>query len=98
MAYAADESLGRKPMNRDAQTLRQIGEALFGLTWQSDLARELKTSSRTIRRWLAGDSIPDGVWADLNLICLQRAQKLSEMAQSLRLRISGLPSSPERRF
>ena len=34
--------------------LRAIGEGLFGLRWQRDLARELSVNERTVRYWLRG--------------------------------------------
>ena len=34
--------------------LRAIGEGLFGLRWQRDLARELSVNERTVRYWLHG--------------------------------------------
>jgi len=35
--------------------LAQVGEALYGQRWQSELARELNVSDRTMRRWLQLD-------------------------------------------
>jgi hypothetical protein len=47
--------------------LRQVGEALYGVQWQSDLSRDISVSDRSIRRWLAGtDAVPEGVWADIH--------------------------------
>jgi hypothetical protein len=34
--------------------LREIGEKLFGSTWQTPMARALPVSTRTIRYWLSG--------------------------------------------
>lgn len=47
--------------------LRQCGEALYGDTWQSNLARELGLSdARRVRQWLSGDRpIPAWVWHDI---------------------------------
>ena len=50
-----------------ARQLEAAGKALYGTRWQSDIAAALGVSSRTIRRWLAGDTpIPDGVGADID--------------------------------
>lgn len=35
--------------------LREIGERLFGPSWQSSLARALPVNPRTVRRWLNGN-------------------------------------------
>lgn len=40
-------------MNRDQ--LRAAGEALYGVRWQTALAREIGVADRTVRRWLAGN-------------------------------------------
>jgi hypothetical protein len=37
-----------------SEELREIGEELFGVRWQSPLARALPVSTRTIRYWLSG--------------------------------------------
>lgn len=40
--------------------LTAAGQALYGERWQSSLARDLRVSDRTVRRWLAGDApIPE---------------------------------------
>jgi Protein of unknown function (DUF1488) len=54
-------------LNPDAILLRQIGEELFGPTWQAELSRAICVSDRSMRRWAAGtDEIPEGVWADIH--------------------------------
>ena len=45
--------------------LRQLGEALYGPRWQSDLARDLGVSDRTVRRWVGGQPSPHGAVDDL---------------------------------
>lgn len=70
--------------------LRETGEALYGSRWQSDLARDLHVSDRTMRRWLSGaDSLPPGVAMDLWRICLERAARLEDLTD--RLKIAGTP-------
>ncbi|MBB4428393.1 hypothetical protein GGD66_006980 [Bradyrhizobium sp. CIR48] len=47
--------------------LRQIGEALYGQSWQTDLAGQISVSDRSMRRWASGqDAIPLGVWRDIH--------------------------------
>ena len=47
--------------------IREAGQSLFGDRFQSDLARLLGVSDRTVRRWIGGDSaIPYAAWA---LLC-----------------------------
>lgn len=47
-------------------TLRAIGEALYGERWQSDTARLLGVDSRRVRQWMAGERpIPAGIAAKL---------------------------------
>lgn len=39
--------------------LQTVGEALYGEHWQTALARQLSMTDRNIRRWMAGEGIPD---------------------------------------
>jgi hypothetical protein len=49
------------------ELLRNVGEFFYGVQWQAPLARELRVSERTMRRWAAGtEEIPRGVWRDLS--------------------------------
>ena len=64
--------------------LAETGEALYGPRWQSDLARDLGVSDRTVRRWAAGThDMPPGVCADL--LRLTRGRALLPNAVSKRL-------------
>ena len=64
--------------------LEQAGRALFGQTWQTQLAISLKTDSRRIRQWLAGDrSVPDGVWTDIKSLAEQRKRQIDELILTL---------------
>lgn len=60
-----------------AVALREIGQGLFGTTWQRDLARQLtplhpkgkNVTQQMVARWAAGDrSIPSWVWMAMGLI------------------------------
>ena len=44
-----------------ADLLRSVGEALYGPRFQSEVARDLGVSFRSINRWLALDAMPDDV-------------------------------------
>lgn len=58
-------------------TLRAYGEALFGARWQSELARALDVSDRTMRRWCVGASpIPEGLSDDLAKLKSERIKLL----------------------
>lgn len=48
------------------ELLKEAGEALYGPRFQTDLARDLNVSDRTMRRWVAGETLPPkDVWSDL---------------------------------
>ena len=64
--------------------LRDAGEALYGPRWQSDLARDLNISDRTMRRWAAGTDMPPGVAIDLSRLCEERAQALDDVRDRLK--------------
>ena len=66
--------------------LIEAGEALYGPRWQSELARALGVSDRTVRRWLTGqNAVPKGVYADLNTLVQDRSAVLHALAWSGRL-------------
>jgi DNA-binding transcriptional regulator YiaG len=60
--------------------LRRYGEALYGPRWQSELARALDVSGRTVRYWLAGTHpIPDGVQSEIRRIVSSKLRELREI-------------------
>jgi len=60
--------------------LRDVGEALYGPFWQSEMARELEVAVRTIQRWLAGDSpIPSSIGAELRIFMALRKYTLDDL-------------------
>ena len=64
--------------------LRAAGEALYGPRWQSDLARDLKVSDRTVRRWDAGQNdVPAGVWDELRALLKARGLALASVRRKL---------------
>ncbi len=63
---------------------REVGEALYGPRWQSDLSRDLDVADRTVRRWSAGDfQSPESVWAELRKIIRAREASLAEVRRKL---------------
>jgi hypothetical protein len=63
----ADETGQEALLSKDRLLLKQIGVFFHGEEWQAPLARDLRVSERTIRRWVAGtEEIPRGVWRDLS--------------------------------
>jgi hypothetical protein len=49
--------MASKPLVIDLLT--EVGLALFGPRWQSETGKALGVSDRTVRRWVAGDPIPE---------------------------------------
>ena len=62
------------------ELLITVGEALYGKQWQSALAGDLGVTDRTMRRWVAGERIPDTVKADMLAIVRARGEKLERVA------------------
>jgi hypothetical protein len=64
--------------------LKRTGEALYGPRWQSDLARDLNVTDRTVRRWVEGTSnVPDRVYVDLLRLCEGRLLELDRLIKAL---------------
>lgn len=67
-----------------SRILVEAGEALYGPRWQSELARDLEVSDRTMRRWAAGThDVPQGLYTDLLRLTAERVAKLDELAGRL---------------
>lgn len=79
----ARRSCSNVVMKRDVDTLRAVGEALFGPSWQTPLAEALGISDRNMRYWLAGRDIPEGVWSDIAKICKARSAELAKWEKRL---------------
>lgn len=62
-----------------ADLVQAVGVALYGPRWQTELARDLDVSDRTVRRWVSGDDVPAGVTADLRRLCEARRQALADV-------------------
>ena len=60
--------------------LASLGRALFGERWQTSLAKNLRVTDRTMRRWLVGDSpIPDGLESELRLLATKRIDETGRL-------------------
>lgn len=65
--------------------LADTGRALYGERWQSEVARALDVSDRTVRRWVAGDDAPrPGVYVDLLRLVVERQADLELVEGRLR--------------
>ena len=61
--------------------LREIGVALYGRRFASDLARDLRVAIRTVQRWLTGDrAIPSNLHSELSSLLKARAKVLHRLA------------------
>jgi hypothetical protein len=63
--------------------LATVGEALFGPRWQTPLAEAMGVSDRTVRRWVAGQTVPPGAWAEIGELCRSRGAALALIAAHL---------------
>lgn len=50
----------------DTQLLSEVGQAIYGAEWQSEVCRKICVSERSMSRWIDGtDRIPWCVWFDI---------------------------------
>ena len=64
--------------------IQTIGRALYGARWQTELAKTIGVSERTMRRWAAGQPPPPGAWADMAQVAEVKAANLLRLAQDMR--------------
>jgi hypothetical protein len=92
-------------MIRTRESFAQVGQAMFGPTWQGPLQSALGINERTLRRFLAedGPEIPEGVWRDMGKLCRDRAQQLILLADQIgaggfqtQVNAAARPSPPRR--
>ena len=70
-------------MNSDL--LSEAGAALYGPRWQSELARAINVSDRTIRRWLANDDVPPAtINSELLPLLEAKAAEANTIARKIR--------------
>lgn len=70
-------------MTPDQQRLELAGQTLFGQQWQSELARHLSTSPRTVRSWLGIRGVPAHVWPKITQLCADRSDALYSLWREL---------------
>jgi len=64
--------------------LREVGEALYGPRWQTDIARDLDVANRTVRRWAVGARpIPADLSDDLRSLLRARGMALAAVRRKL---------------
>lgn len=69
-------------MNREL--FCEIGACLYGPAWQSEMARQIGVSDRTVRRWISGDrKIPDSVKDDLRRLLKKQEKDLTKLISAL---------------
>lgn len=65
----------------DRDLLVRAGQALYGSIWQSELARSLGFSDRTVRAWVGGTrTISPRIWSALGALLERRRAGLGEVA------------------
>lgn len=69
-------------MNKEL--LIEVGQALYGDQWQSNLARELNINSRNIRHWLKEDTAPDWLGKELKTLLQNQEKKTKELLGALK--------------
>lgn len=64
----------------DIEVLRRSGELLYGPRWQTDLARDLGVTNRSLRRWIAHGDIPDTIVPELLRLLRRRQARIARFA------------------
>lgn len=78
-------------MGEKHDLIEEIGHALWGDTWQSQMARALEVDGSTVRRWVMRKTSPrPGHFVDLMRIMLERAQLLDDLAEKTKRVAGGL--------
>jgi hypothetical protein len=68
----------------NALLLRQVGEELYGASWQSALSDRINVSDRSIRRWASGEEeIPPGVWREIHHLAYSKHRILQHFAHEI---------------
>jgi DNA-binding transcriptional regulator YiaG len=71
-------------MSKPIVYVRAVGESLYGQLWQSELARGLGVSDRSVRRWVAGDADPpEDIVPRLRTLIDKRMAMLRKVRHSL---------------
>ena len=63
-----------------SKLLSDVGQALYGPRWQTELSRAIEVSDRTVRRWAAGvDDVPPGVYAEALDLLVEKAAEVDDV-------------------
>jgi DNA-binding transcriptional regulator YdaS (Cro superfamily) len=74
-------------MTDDLELLHRAGELLYGQDWQSELARALGISPRSVQRWVAGERLPAPErWAAIHALAVERGEELAHLLEELAAR------------
>lgn len=68
----------------DRTLLVAIGEALYGQSWKTELAADLKVDDRSLRRWIQTGEVPLGVWRDLIALLADRREVIDSLLTAVR--------------
>lgn len=67
-------------MRDNNERLRELGEALFGPRWQTDVSRALGVTDRTVRDWVSGKTeVRDRILVELLAHARERERELEEI-------------------
>jgi hypothetical protein len=68
------------PFSMTPDELAAAGRSLYGERWQTSLSIDLQIADRTMRRWLANDTvIPQGVERELREILIKRVKQIGQI-------------------
>ena len=70
-------------MNKEL--LIKTGEAAFGVNWQTDLAKKLEVSARSIRYWLSGERQMPNLNNELVVLLNERKAKIDSVINELKI-------------
>lgn len=69
---------------KDAKTLNDIGEALFGARWKTQVAKVLGVDEKQVRRFAAGEAAMSGDHrAKILELCTKRITRLENLSSRL---------------
>ena len=70
-------------MNKEL--LIKTGEAAFGVNWQTDLAKRLDVSARSVRYWLSGERQMPNLNNELVVLLNERKAKIDSVINELKI-------------
>lgn len=70
-------------MNKEL--LIKTGEAAFGINWQTDLAKRLGVSARSVRYWVSGERQVPNLNAELVILLNERKAKIDSVINELKI-------------